>query len=164
MDSARVLIAVLFASVCLGGAAEPDKKSGAAPAVSAEPAPALAAKRPVRKAPAAGEEKRVEHIVRSRAADREQAEEEGSVMIDQLSAGDSGGRVPPEEEAAADDDGSAAGGLPSSYGQVKGTLTDGARNLLVLESDDGVISFVQVLVGKNSAAWKLVARLPRGAD
>ena len=54
--------------------------------------------------------------------------------------------------------------MPASYGQLKGTLSDGGRSLLVFESDDGTISFVQIFTGKNAVSWKLVSRIYRSAD
>lgn len=57
------------------------------------------------------------------------------------------------------------GGLPSSYGQCKGVITDAGRNILIFESpDDGLVSFVQVTVGKVKVSWKLVDRIPRSSD
>ena len=92
-------------------------------------------------------------------------EEEGSVMIDSkagdLEAGEEPeyrGRPQAEEEAPI------PGGLPVSYGLLKGTINEAGRNLLVFENEDGTITFVQVMVGKNTANWKLVARIGRSMD
>ena len=96
----------------------------------------------------------------------EQAEEEGAVMIDDKSDEDSSGSFSDNDTAAPEEREapSARGGLPASYGQLKGTLNDGGRNLLVFENEDGVISFVQIFAGKNSVAWKLMSRIYRSAD
>ena len=96
----------------------------------------------------------------------EQAEEEGAVMIDDKTDEESSGSfsdnepgAPEEREAP-----SVRGGLPASYGQLKGTLNDGGLNLLVFENEDGVISFVQLFAGKSSVTWKLLSRIYRSAD
>jgi len=99
-------------------------------------------------------------------AKAEQGEDEGAVMIDDKSDEDSTGSFSDNESAAPEEREapSVRGGLPSSYGQLKGTLNDGGRNLLVFENEDGVISFVQIFAGKNAVTWKLVSRIYRSAD
>ena len=96
----------------------------------------------------------------------EPAEEEGAVMIDDKSDEDSTGSFSDSDTAASEEREapSVRGGLPASYGQLKGTLNDGGRSLLVFENEDGVISFVQIFAGKNSVTWKLVSRIYRSAD
>lgn len=90
--------------------------------------------------------------------------EESGVMIDSRSDGEETGRFAASASREERED-PAAGGLPSSYGQLKGVMSDAGRSLLVFESpDDGSITFVQVTIGKNNAAWKLVDRIHRGAD
>ena len=56
------------------------------------------------------------------------------------------------------------GGIPASYGQLKGAINDSGRSLLTFESDDGTISFVQIFVGKSAVSWKLISRIYRSAD
>jgi hypothetical protein len=96
----------------------------------------------------------------------DQSGEDGGVMIDARSDEAYSGRVPDNEPAAAEDTETPAvpGGLPVSYGQLKGTLNDGGRSLLVFENDNGTISFVQITAGKNTVSWKLVSRIHRSAD
>lgn len=142
----KTIFFALAAAFCLGiGAVLADS----APAQKSE-APAAEEK----KAPAPKKE-----------AAKAEPEEEGGVMIDSKAESDQGEE--PEYRAPrpqADEEASVPGGLPVSYGTLKGTLVEGGRNLLVLENEDGTITFVQVMVGKNSASWKLVARIGRSLD
>jgi hypothetical protein len=56
-------------------------------------------------------------------------------------------------------------GLPSSYGQCRGVITEGGRSVLVFESpEDGSMAFVQVTLGKANVSWKLLDRIYRSAD
>ena len=96
----------------------------------------------------------------------DQFEEEGAVMIDDRNDEDYSGRFADNESAAAaePEERAVPGGMPASYGQLKGTLNDGGRSLLVFENEDGTISFVQIFAGKNAVSWKLVSRIYRSAD
>ncbi len=96
----------------------------------------------------------------------DQSEEEGAVMIDAKSDEDYSGRFSDNEPAAAagPEEPAVPGGMPASYGQLKGTLNDGGRNLLIFENEDGIISFVQIFAGKNAVSWKLVSRIYRSPD
>lgn len=69
-------------------------------------------------------------------------------------------RVRPQAE----DEALVPGGLPVSYGLLKGTLNEGGRSILVFENEDGTITFVQVMIGKNSVNWKMIARIRRSMD
>ncbi len=88
--------------------------------------------------------------------------EEAGVMIDS--------RADMDDAGSGDEDGVYAepavpGGLPSSYGQCKGIMTDAGRSVLVFESsEDGTLSFVKVSLGGPAASWKLLGRIPRSAD
>ncbi len=94
-----------------------------------------------------------------------QSEEEGAVMIDARGDEDYSGRFSDNEPAVAEpEDPVVPGGMPASYGQLKGTLNDGGRNLLVFENEEGSISFVQIFAGKSAVSWKLVSRIYRSAD
>jgi hypothetical protein len=181
---ARIRILIAIAAFAAAGAArckaaEPDRKDAVVPAQAAPYAaadtaagrnPAKPAKKtgavPAQAAPyakqyAAGkDEGRGGQAVKTSSAGSEQAEEEGSVMIDGRTEGDSSGRFSEDESMAYS---GASGGIPASYGQLKGTLNDGGRNFLVFESEDGVISFVQILTGRNSMDWKLAGKVPRSA-
>ena len=94
----------------------------------------------------------------------DQEPEDSVVMIDSKgsdSDNDEGSRVSgsDQEEAAV------PGGLPSSFGLCMGLITEAGRTVMVFESpDDGTISFVQILLGKNRVSWKLLDRIPRSAD
>jgi len=90
--------------------------------------------------------------------------EEGSVMIDEKAEAASSGRLSGGESEPAAAHANDAGVIPASYGQLKGTLADGGANILVFENEDGVISFVQVLVGKKSVTCRLIDKVLRSAD
>ncbi|OGR53229.1 MAG: hypothetical protein A2049_06130 [Elusimicrobia bacterium GWA2_62_23] len=142
-------------------AAQPGKTEAAAPQkkttrAKAKPAPAQAAAQP---APA-------RKAVKQEPAKPAEEPEESVVMIDSKAEPEEIGRfsaagyAPDQEEQPA-----VPGGMPSSYGQLKGVMNDGGRTLLVLESpDDGTITFVQVIAGKAGVSWKLVDRVPRSLD
>ncbi|OGS56566.1 MAG: hypothetical protein A3J79_04915 [Elusimicrobia bacterium RIFOXYB2_FULL_62_6] len=147
----RVIFPLLLA-FSLGLCAVWAKDSTAAPAKKAEPAAAEP-----QKTPAPAPKKEVKPA---------EPEEEGSVMIDSKAGDAEPGEEPeyrPRSQGEADEV-NVPGGLPVSYGFLKGTLTEGGRNLLVFENEDGTITFVQVTVGKSAAAWKLVARIRRSLD
>ncbi len=92
----------------------------------------------------------------------DQENDEAVVMIDSKGDAEDNGSFSSGEDR---EDRTVPGGIPSSFGQCKGTLTEGGRSLLVFESaDDGTLSFVQVVVGKAGVSWKLVDRIPRSAD
>lgn len=100
-------------------------------------------------------------------ASGDQYEQEGAVIIDAGSDEDSSARVSDNQPAAAAEPEDTAGRprrIPASYGQLKGTLNDGGRSLLVFENESGGISFVQIGVGKNSVTWRLVSKISRSAD
>jgi len=93
-------------------------------------------------------------------------EGEGAVMIDSRSDEDRSDRFN-DNEAKADaetDEMIVPGGMPASYGQLKGAFNDGGRSLLVFENEDGLMAFVQVFFGKNEVTWKLVSKISRSAD
>ena len=88
--------------------------------------------------------------------------DDGTVMIDSKADPESN-----QAESSQADRGEAdvRGGIPTSYGQCKGVINEGGRNLLIFESiEDGTIYFVQVMVGKNTVSWKLVDHIGRSAD
>ncbi len=166
-----LLLAAALAAPALAQEKAPAGKAAAAPAAAKQAKPAAeqgksspkasrsqapsAKAAPAKRAPAAK-------------AARPQAEEpeEAMVMIDSKTEPEETGRF---AAAAFDQDADNApavpGGLPSSYGQLKGVMNDGGRTLLVLESpDDGAITFVQVTAGKTAVSWKLLDRIPRSLD
>lgn len=126
------------------------------PAAAASPAPAAAPAEPAKKPAAKTEPAKP-------AAKPQEEPEEAMVMIDT--------RTDPEDvrgAAAAPEGAEAAApkGLPSAFGQCKGVISDGGRNLLLFENpDSGDIFFVQVTFGKGGVAWRLVDSLKRyGAE
>lgn len=124
----------------------PEKKTAAAPAAQpAAPQPEQAA--PKKPAPAKAAPKPVEEP------------EEAMVMIDTKAEPE--GRQPGAAEGGERPAGSL--GLPNSYGQCKGTLTEGGRSILVFENpEDGELTFVQVLFPKTGGvAWRLVDSIKR---
>jgi|GEM_PF-1222132 len=140
-------------------AAAPQKKT---PRAKAKPAPAAT---PAAAAPAA-QPAPARKAVKQEPAKPAEEPEESVVMIDSKAEPEETGRfsaagyAPDQEEQPA-----VPGGMPSSYGQLKGVMNDGGRTLLVLESpDDGAITFVQVIAGKAGVSWKLVDRIPRSLD
>lgn len=127
-------------------------------APEARPAPAeTPAQAKAKKAARAEAQKKAE------ARQEEQDAEESVVMIDSKPDAEDTGRF--SAGAADQEDVAVPGGLPSSYGQCKGIITEAGRTVLVFESlDDGAISFVQVVLGKTGASWKLLDRVPRSMD
>lgn len=87
-------------------------------------------------------------------------QEESVVLIDS--------RTEPEDvrtPSAYAEDRPSAGGLPASYGQCRGVISEAGRSVLVFESpDDGSLAFVQVVLGKTGVTWKLLDRVYRNAD
>lgn len=125
-------------------------------AVAAEPAPAAVAAAPAKKPAARPEPAKP-------AAKPQEEPEESMVMIDT--------RTDPEDVrgAASAPEGAGAAApkvLPSVFGQFKGVLNDGGRNLLLFENpDSGDIFFVQVTFGKGGVSWRLLDSLKRyGAE
>lgn len=92
--------------------------------------------------------------------------DDGTVMIDSKADQEEAGRsVAKPVEEAVEREVDVPGGLPVSYGQCKGVINEGGRNLLVFENpDDGTVYLVQVIVGKNGVSWKLAGSIPRSAD
>ena len=134
--------------------ADKPKAAAAAPKkAAAQPAKPAAAK----PAPAA------DNKAAKPAADKQADQDEDSVvMIDSKGDAEDNGSFNAGEDR---EERTVPGGIPSSYGQCKGTITEGGRSLLVFESaEDGTLSFVQVTVGKTSVTWKLVDRIGRSAD
>jgi len=130
---------------------------GAQPAAAVKK-PAGSAVKPGPAAPAA--EKKAAKPAADKQADQDN--EESVVMIDSKGDAEDNGSFSASEER---EDRTVPGGLPTSYGQCKGTINEGGRSLLVLESaEDGTLSFVQVTIGKAGVTWKLVDRIPRSAD
>jgi hypothetical protein len=119
-----------------------------APAEKAKPAPEKkTAAAPEKKAPAP-------------AVKPAEDQEESVVMIDSRSDPDD-----VRASAADAEDRALPGGLPSSYGQCRGVISEAGRSVLVFESqDDGSIAFVQVVLGKTGVTWKLLDRVYRSAD
>ncbi|HNW43008.1 MAG TPA: hypothetical protein PKI19_00785 [Elusimicrobiales bacterium] len=135
--------------------AQAPEKTADAPAAEKKPAAAGKAQPGVGKAPAAGQNS------------KKQAEEadDGTVMIDSKGEPDERGSVGQTAGEAAEPEVEVPGGLPSSYGQCKGVISDGGRSILVFENpDDGTVYFVQITLGRTGAAWKLVDRILRSAD
>ena len=159
-------IFILVLSVCRPGASyAASAQTAAAPAaqhISASTAAVSAAQAPQKQQ----QKPKAAPAVKKAAPSEEEGE--GAVMIDSKSDEDRSGRF--SAKADADDTDNVAeetpvpGGLPSSYGQLKGVMNEAGKNLLVFESDDGAITFVQVFVGKNSVSWKLVSKIVRSPD
>lgn len=144
-----VLIAFSAAAAAQGAKAHPSvpakKVEAVVPAKSQPAADENAGRRPVRAAPEAVRE-----------------EEEGQVLIDGASEEDSP-RPPDTEEERYEPEKKPAGGIPSSYGQLKGALSEGGKSFLVFEGDDGTIYMVEITAGKSGVSWKLASRIPRSA-
>jgi hypothetical protein len=142
--------------------ADKAKPAAAAPVKTAQAKAAPAKAAPAKAAPAA--EKKAPAAAARPAADKQadQDNEESVVMIDSKGDAEDNGRFNSGEDK---EERTVPGGIPSSYGQCKGTIVEGGRSLLVFESaEDGTLSFVQVVVGKASVTWKLVDRIGRSAD
>jgi len=146
-------ILLLVACGALASAQVPAGKKAPAPVkktAAAEPAPApkpVAAPKP--------------------AAKPVEEAEESVVMIDSKADAEpeEGGRYSAGSFGGEQDEPAVPGGLPSSYGQCKGVITEAGRSVLVFESlDDGAISLVQLVLGKGKASWKLLDRIPRSND
>lgn len=136
------MLVVFAGALC---ATEPAKKVSAAPAAAqgaaAQPAP---------------QPKKTDKYA-------DQDAEESVVMIDSKADAEDGAVY--TGNSGERDDSLVPGGIPSSYGQCKGILNEGGRNILVFESiEDGSLAFVQLTLGKAKISWKLLDRLPRSAD
>ncbi|OGR68886.1 MAG: hypothetical protein A2081_04425 [Elusimicrobia bacterium GWC2_61_19] len=158
----------IFTLLLLAGA-QAVYAQGTDPAAAAKPAdakktaarakPAAAAAAPAKKSVRAETPKPAE------AKPAEQDAEESVVMIDSRSEQEENGRFSAAARDGEQEDPAVPGGMPSSYGQLKGVMNEAGRTLLVFESpDDGSIAFVQVTAGKTGVAWKLVGRIPRSQD
>jgi hypothetical protein len=136
-----------------------DKTAAQAPAKAVPAAKTAPAPAPVKKAP------RPDAAKAEAARQAEADAEESVVMIDSKADGDETGRFSAAYAAADQEEPAVPGGLPSSYGQLKGVMNEAGRSLLVFESpDDGSITFVQATPGKSGVAWKLIGRIPRSQD
>ena len=125
----------------------PRKKAAVAPApAQAQKAAAPEAPKTVKKAPPVEEE------------------EPGAVLIDPRSDEDRSGRFTANNAGAEADteEANAPNGIPASYGQLKGTLNDAGRSLLIFENADGEITFVQVFIGKSAVSWRTISNIRRG--
>jgi len=138
----KKLLTAFAAALCAGAL------FAQAPAEKPKPAPEKKAAAAPEKKPAAPAAKPAEE------------QEESVVMIDS--------RTDPEDvrtPVAYADDRALPGGLPSSYGQCRGVISEAGRSVLVFESpDDGSIAFVQVVLGKTGVTWKLLDRVYRSPD
>ena len=95
----------------------------------------------------------------------EQDSEEAGVLIDSKSDTESEAQSSAYvAEIGHQEDAAFASSIPASYGPMKGVLNEQGRNILVFENEDGILSFVQISVGKNSVSWKLLARVGRSQD
>ena len=144
-----ISVFVLSALALTLSAQAPAKKSDAQPA---------AAKAQDGKNPAAGQNSKKQ---------AEAEADEGTVMIDSRADQEETGRfaAQPAADAAERADMDVPGGMPSSYGQCKGVISEGGRNVMVFENpEDGTLHFVQVTLGKNSVSWKLMDRILRSGD
>lgn len=148
------------------GQAVKDKPAAGKKAAPAQAAPEAAAPASAGSAaPAARKTARAETSKQAAARQAEQDAEESVVMIDSKSDAEATGRFSGAAFGEEQEEPAVPGGMPSSYGQLKGVVNEGGRTLLVLESqEDGAITFVQVTAGKNSVAWKFIGRIPRGMD
>lgn len=129
---------------------------------AAVPAAVNQSTRTARGAQPAAAKKAAAAVKPAAARQADQDNEESVVMIDSKSDAEDNGSFSSGEDR---EERTVPGGIPSSFGQCKGTITEGGRSLLVFESaDDGTISFVQITIGKSGVSWKLVDRIPRSAD
>ncbi|MDA8131051.1 MAG: hypothetical protein M0011_06055 [Elusimicrobia bacterium] len=118
----------------------------------------LAKDQPAQQAPAAAQAKPA--AAQTKAADEQ---EDSGVLIDSTKYDAEDSDVGTETPAYVG--AGVPGGIPSSYGQCRGVMTEGGRSLLVFESlDDGAISLVQVTFGKTGVSWKLAGRIPRSGE
>ena len=166
----KKLLAVLLILSCgaaLHAQTAEDKKKAAD---ARKAAAAEAAKKPAAKGeaavPAAAPAPQPKPAAKPAAKQSDDAEE-SMVMIDDKADPEGGeGRFSAGAFAAdQEEQPTVPGGMPSSYGQCKGVITEGGRSILVFESpDDGAISLVQLVIGKAKVSWQLLSRIPRSAD
>jgi len=146
---------------CAGGLIAQVAQVPAAAGASKKPQPwtaPAAAGRPVSQSSTAAK--------KEAAKTQEQDGEETGVMIDSRSE-DSEAETSPYSSKNSVDQAENAGfasSLPASYGPLKGVLNEQGRNVLVFENEDGILSFVQASVGKNSVSLKLLARVARSQE
>ncbi|MCM2266755.1 MAG: hypothetical protein NDI60_03170 [Elusimicrobiales bacterium] len=162
-----LLFAACAAPACAQTAAPAGTKSETAPAPGKKAAKAAPADAQKPAAPAAAKPAAAQKAAaRPAPKPADQEAEESVVMIDSKGDPDETGRFSAGSYGGDQEDPSPlAGGMPASYGQLKGVMNDGGRSLLVLESpEDGAITFVQVTAGKAGVTWKLVDRILRSAD
>ena len=165
-----LIVSPFLLALALNLGAQPPKESAPAAAQKAEAASAKSQVKNTNPAlPVAGnEDKKAPPAPRkepSKAA-AEQENEEGGVMIDSKAeeSDDQFEEPAPPRPAPEAEEISVPGGMPLSFGQLKGTINDGGRSILVFENEEGVIAFVQVFIGKNAVSWKLVSRIRRSMD
>ena len=155
------IIRSLIIIMALGAAAGAQQTKNA-PALQAKPVEAVSPdKLQENKRLAARDEKKQVPPVK-KFVEANQDEEEGNVMVDTKAGEDV--RDLASDNGREDEGTNAAGAIPSSYGQLKGALTEGGRGVLVFENEDGVISLVQVVMGRGPVSWKLISKIPRSAD
>jgi len=96
----------------------------------------------------------------------EQDSEEAGVMIDSKSDDTEGEALSSSYATGTErqEDAAFASSIPASYGQMKGVLNEQGRNVLVFENEEGILSFVQVSLGRDLLTWKLLARVARSQD
>ncbi len=52
-------------------------------------------------------------------------------------------------------------GIPYSFGIVRGVVNIDGKTIVVFESDDGTLSFIQVYKTQNSVKWKVYLQIRR---
>lgn len=155
----NILIAAVMAA-CAGTLFAQAPAEKAKPAAEKKPAAAAPAAEPAPAAQPAPAKKPAQPAAAKPAARPQEEPEEAMVMIDT--------RTEPEDvrggaaAAAGAGETPAPKGLPSSFGQCKGVISEGGRNILVFENpDDGELTFVQVTFGKGGVSWRYVDALRR---
>jgi len=144
------------------GAAAGAQQTNNAPAAQARQAEAVSPDKLQGNKPLVAREEKKQAPPAKKYIEANQDEEEGNVMVD-TKAGEDVRDLSSDSEREYEEK-NAAGGVPSSYGQLKGALTEGGRGVLVFENEDGVISLVQVTMGRGPVSWKLISKIPRSAD
>ena len=162
------LIAQKNASEVISGPGDGKEKQSFAPkrtAVSPAGTNKVPAKNSKSAAPAASRQNHAA-VKKEAAKTTEQDSEEGGVVIDSKSEDSEAETLsyPSKNNAEQPEEAAFASYIPASYGQLKGVLIEQGRNVMVFENDEGILSFVQVSVGKNSVTWKLLARVARSQD
>ncbi|PIS46519.1 MAG: hypothetical protein COT17_08150 [Elusimicrobia bacterium CG08_land_8_20_14_0_20_51_18] len=92
---------------------------------------------------------------------REPAEEEeySEVMVDTSEPDAYRSAYFKEEKNAVEKEDAAA--IPYVYGSLRGSFNEGAKNIMVFENEEGVITFIQVFLEKNSVSWKFLSQINR---